>query len=61
MKRIIVVLILLALLTFPALAQEECPGVRCPKEQPQAPTCASASALAALTLCLAALNSVRRK
>jgi len=57
MKRFLLVLILLALLTIPALAQEP----EEPKESPYAPICLSFQVTeAGLVLCLAALKVVRK-
>lgn len=53
MKRMIVVFLLLALLTIPVLAQDDCPG--CPEEYP--PPCGTEFAL---VLCLAALRVVKK-
>ena len=58
MKRFLLVLILLALVVVPAFAQDdECPGVRCPEEQPS-PGCAAT--MAALVLLMVALKVVRK-
>jgi len=68
MKRILKILVLLALTVLvllavvafvvPAFAQDdECPGVRCPEEQPS-PGCAAT--MAALVLLMVALKVVRK-